>query len=80
MKLDFRHLLRADRAVDSSLGLAVVDGGADVVDGQLPVGGYEARELQHLVEVPLCGQRNCNHSNLSFFHGELVIFEFVKTS
>lgn len=39
--------------MDSNLGLTVVTGGSDKVDGNV-VGGDEAGEVEELVEVALC--------------------------
>lgn len=53
-------------AVDPELGLADVGGGADVVDGDAG-GGYEAGEVEKLVEVALRRQRHHHHRDLRFF-------------
>lgn len=44
------------------LGLAVVGGGADVVYGE-SAGGEEVREVEELVKVALCWERNYYHCN-----------------
>lgn len=44
------------------LGLAVVVGGADVVYGE-SAGGEEAREVEELVQVALCWERDYYHCN-----------------
>lgn len=44
-------------ALNSSPGLAVVDGSADVVDRNI-VGGDEAAEMEELVEMALCRERD----------------------
>lgn len=47
--------LRRIPTMDAELGLAVVGGGADVMDGDV-AGGDEAGEVEELVEMPLCRQ------------------------
>lgn len=49
--------------LDSELGLAVVDGGADEVDRHV-VGGDKAGEVEELVEMALCWQRHHDYLNL----------------
>lgn len=58
----------------SELGLAVVSGGTNVVDGDI-VGGDEAREVEELVEVALGWQGH--HDN---YHLGLVLMVLVTVS
>lgn len=50
--------------MEADLGLVVVGGGADVVDGDA-VGGDEVGELKELVEVDLCRERHHDHHHQS---------------
>lgn len=52
-------------AVYAKLGLAVVDGGADVVDGDV-VGGDESGEVEELVEVALGWEGDHHHYYLAW--------------
>lgn len=52
--------------VNPALGLAVVGGGADIVDRYI-VRRYETGEVEELVEVALHGQRHQHHRHLGFF-------------
>lgn len=54
--------LKRGQAVGSSSGLADVDGGAEVVDGEV-VGGYERGELKKLIEVALPWKWDHDHYN-----------------
>lgn len=51
-------------AVESELGLVDVGGGRDVVDGDA-VGSDEAGQVEELVEVALCRQRDHDHHHLA---------------
>ena len=55
------------QAVEASSGLAVVDGGGGVVDGEA-VGGEEGGDLKQLVEVALPRKWNCDHCNFMLLH------------
>lgn len=55
MEVDFGRV----KAVDTNFGLAVVEGEANVVDGNR-VRGYDAGQLEEGIEVPLCWKWNCD--------------------